>query len=140
MFLNTRRRTYRKLVLDGERLTGAVLVGDASQARALSELLRTGAAVPEELLEPGFVAGSSAPADDSDVICSCNSVTRGEIVRAIRSRALTTVIEVGNATRASTGCGSCSRDVQAILDERSRSSDGNTGGTVAKPVPATIAA
>jgi ferredoxin-nitrate reductase len=140
VFLNTRRKTYRKLVLHGQRLTGAVLVGDASQARALSELLRSGAAVPEELLEPGFVASTSGPADDSAVVCSCNSVTRGEIIRAIRARALTTVIEVGNATRASTGCGSCARDVEAILNERARSSDGNTDGTVAKPAPDTIAA
>src|SRR4051794_11975645 len=40
--LDTRRGTYARLVLDGERLAGAALVGDTSTARRLTELLRSG--------------------------------------------------------------------------------------------------
>jgi len=40
---DTRRGIYRRLVLDGDRLVSGVLVGDASAARKLSDLLRTGA-------------------------------------------------------------------------------------------------
>jgi NAD(P)H-nitrite reductase large subunit len=132
-------------VLDGDRLTGAVLVGDTAQARALSELLRSGGEVSEELLQTGGPAGATGtaagpPDNDDALVCSCNNVTKGEIVRAIRARALSTVVEVGNATRAATGCGSCARDVQAILAERGSSSDGNTDGTAAKPLRDTIAA
>jgi ferredoxin-nitrate reductase len=112
---DTRRGTYRKLVLREDRLRGAVLVGDLDGARALSELLRTGGRVPDELL----AGGGPPPAAPDGIVCSCNAVTRAEIDDAIRARALRTVAQVGNATRATTGCGSCARDVQALLDEHS---------------------
>ena len=53
---DTRRGVYSRLVLDGERLVGSSLVGDASGARRMSELLRSGDAVPPDLL-----AGGAAP-------------------------------------------------------------------------------
>ena len=37
--------TYRKLIIDGERLAGAVLYGDTSDARWYLELLRSGASI-----------------------------------------------------------------------------------------------
>jgi NAD(P)H-nitrite reductase large subunit len=131
---DTRRGTYRKLVLRDDRLRGAVLVGDLDGARALSELLRTGARVPDELI----AGGGSALAPPDGIVCSCNAVTRAEIDDAIRARALRTVAQVGNATRAATGCGSCARDVQALLDEHS--SARNTQGTAEKPPVGTIPA
>jgi NAD(P)H-nitrite reductase large subunit len=130
---DTRRGTYRKLVLRDDRLRGAVLVGDLDGARTLSELLRTGARVPDELL-----AGAPLPAPADGIVCSCNGVTRAEIDDAIRARALRTVAQVGNATRAATGCGSCARDVQALLDEHS--SARNTGGTAGKSRVGTMTA
>jgi bacterioferritin-associated ferredoxin len=53
-------------------------------------------------------------------VCSCNQVTRAEIDDAIRARALRTVAQVGNATRAGTGCGSCARDIQTLIDAHER--------------------
>jgi ferredoxin-nitrate reductase len=130
---DTRRGTYRKLVLRDDRLRGAVLVGDLDGARTLSELLRTRDRVPD-----GLLAGAPAPAPTDGIVCSCNGVTRAEIDDAIRARALRTVAQVGNATRAATGCGSCARDVQALLDEHS--SAGNTRGTAGKSRAGTMAA
>jgi ferredoxin-nitrate reductase len=112
---DTRRGTYRKLVLREDRLRGAVLVGDLTDARRLSELLRRGGPVPEELLAPSGDGEPEPPAPDG-IVCSCNQVTRAAIDDAIRARALRTVAQVGNATAASTGCGSCAADVQALLD------------------------
>jgi NAD(P)H-nitrite reductase large subunit len=131
---DTRRGTYRKLVLRDDRLRGAVLVGDLDGARALSELLRTGARVPDALL----AGGGPAPEPPDGIVCSCNAVTRAEIDDAIRARALRTVAQVGNATRAATGCGSCARDVQALLDEHS--SARNTRGTEEKSPVGTMTA
>jgi NAD(P)H-nitrite reductase large subunit len=48
-------------------------------------------------------------------VCSCQGVTRGEIVHAIRDRALDTVEQVAEHTRASTGCGGCRPDIAALL-------------------------
>jgi ferredoxin-nitrate reductase len=113
---DSRRGAYRKLVLRDDRLRGAVLVGDLADARRLSELLRSGAPVPDDVLSPG----TSAPAPLDGVVCSCNQVTRAEIDDAIRARALRTVAQVGNATRAGTGCGSCARDIQTLIDAHER--------------------
>ena len=112
---DTRRGIYRRLVLDGNRLTGGVLVGDASAARKLSELLRTGSDVPADLLEPGGAPAEPIAADPTATICSCNGVTVGEVQAAIRRDGLKTVAQVGARTRASTGCGGCTADVQELL-------------------------
>jgi ferredoxin-nitrate reductase len=138
VFSDTRHGVYRKLVLDGERLAGALLVGDASHGRRLSELLRTGDGVPAELLGSGGGEPAAAePMSDGATVCSCNSVTRGEVTAAIRAGGLSTLAQVARATRASTGCGSCAGDVEAIL---ASSSDRNERGTAEKPDRATITA
>ncbi|MDX6719578.1 MAG: sulfite reductase flavoprotein alpha-component [Solirubrobacteraceae bacterium] len=113
---DTRRGIYRRLVLDGDRLTGGVLVGDASAARHLSELLRTGADVPADLLTSGSAAVVALDADPAATVCSCNSVTVGEVKTAISRGGLRTVAQVGAVTRATTGCGGCTSDVQQLLE------------------------
>lgn len=119
--LDTRRGHYRRLLVkpDG-RLAGAILLGDLRDAQALRTLLTDGEPVPADLLN-GFGASSrpSATVDDLDPsmnICSCQGVTRGEIVHAIRDRKLTTVPEVAEYTRASTGCGGCRPDLEQLLN------------------------
>jgi nitrite reductase (NADH) large subunit len=44
---------------------------------------------------------------DSETICGCNGVTKGDIIAAIHGKGLRTLAQVKQATRASTGCGSC---------------------------------
>ena len=112
---DTRRGVYRRLVLDGERLAGAVLVGDASGARRMSDLLRSGAPVPADMLEPAGATAEPIALDAAATVCSCNVVTVGEVQAAIRRDGLRTVAQVGLRTRASTGCGGCAADVQQLL-------------------------
>jgi len=115
---DTRRGTFQRLVLDGERLTGAALVGDVSAARQLSDLLRTGEPVPSDLLTAGG-RGASAEAlaaDPAATVCSCNAVSVGDVQAAIRRDGLSTVAQVGLRTRATTGCGGCTADVTALLE------------------------
>ena len=117
LWADGRRDTYRKLVLDGDRLAGAVLVGDTGGARELSALLRDGERVPEHLLAPpgaGCAPPSPAP-DPAAVVCSCNEVTADEIAKAIEGGGCNTLAEVARATRASTGCGSCAGEVECML-------------------------
>ena len=122
---NTRTGTYRKLVLDGDRLTGALLVGDSGDARVLSGLLRSGDPVPAHVLEPGGATPvTTAPPGPETVVCSCNCVTQGTLETAIRQGGLRTPAQVGNVTRAGTGCGGCVAQIEELLD---RSCDGNTG-------------
>jgi ferredoxin-nitrate reductase len=119
--LDTRRGRYRRLLVaqDG-RLAGAILLGDLRDARRLRELLTDHDEVPADLLD-GFAdapppdPGGTDVADPETNVCSCQAVTRGEILHAIRDRGLTTVAQVSEHTRASTGCGGCRPDVEALL-------------------------
>jgi ferredoxin-nitrate reductase len=121
--LDSRRRRYRRLLIrDDGRLAGAILLGDLRDARVLRELLRDDDEVPPALLDGfadapagGYGDGPSADADPDLNVCSCQGVTRGEIVHVIRDRALETVEQVAEHTRASTGCGGCRPDIAALL-------------------------
>jgi ferredoxin-nitrate reductase len=117
LFADTRNRRYRKLVLDGDRLQSATLVGDVAEAKTFSGLLRTGDPVPAALLSPSGAAGVVADESPTAIVCSCNSVTRGQLVEAIRNGGLTTLAGLGRTTRAGTGCGSCTADLEAMLAE-----------------------
>ncbi|MGI8801272.1 MAG: molybdopterin-dependent oxidoreductase [Solirubrobacteraceae bacterium] len=134
---NTRRGVYRKLILEGDRLRGALLVGDSAEARILSGLLRSGDPVPDELLEPGGKPVETAPPGPEAIICSCNCVTHGEIEQAILAGGLRTPAQIGTITRAGTGCGGCAAQLEEMLD---RSSDGNTTETAGKPAPGMLRA
>ena len=113
---DTRRGIFRRLVLDGERLTSAALVGDVGAARRLTELLRTGDPVPSDLLESHAGPTIDAlAADPSANVCSCNDVSVGDVQKAIRRDGLSTVAQVGTRTRATTGCGGCTADIEALL-------------------------
>jgi ferredoxin-nitrate reductase len=113
---DTRRGIFRRLVLDGDRLTGAALVGDVGAARRLTELLRTGEAVPSDMLDSrSGPSAESLAADPAATLCSCNAVSVGDVLTAIRRDGLSTVAQVGTRTRATTGCGGCTSDIEALL-------------------------
>jgi assimilatory nitrate reductase electron transfer subunit len=48
-------------------------------------------------------------------VCSCNSVSKGEIVDCFHAGART-LADVARGTRATTGCGSCTGAVCGLLD------------------------
>jgi ferredoxin-nitrate reductase len=139
VWIDGRRGVYRRLVLDGERLVSATLLGDVEGARELSTLLRSGEAVPESLLGPPGAAASEAPTDPEALVCSCNAVSRGEIEGAIRSGAALSTADIGRVTRAGTGCGSCVAEIEALLAAHD-SSIRNTEEARGKRTPARIGA
>jgi len=113
LLLDSRRGRYRKLVLADDRLVGAVLLGDLSEAVTLRRLIEDPRSVPQELLEPS----ATAPSAIEGVVCSCESVTRDEIEAAVGAEGLTRVSQVAEATGATTGCGGCRTAVERILSE-----------------------
>ena len=121
---DTRRSVYRKLVLEGTRLAGAIVVNEPTLARRVVELLRTGEGVPSALLEPGGDVGAEDAGDEGAIVCSCNRVTRGELVAAIAG-GVDSVAALAAATRATTGCGSCAGEVESLV--ANASSARNTG-------------
>ena len=116
---------YKKLVVstDRQRLLGGVLVGDASSYGQLLQLTQNQIALPphpEELILPQSAFGTrgrpgigSLP--EGATICTCQNVAKGTICRAICDERLESVGAVKLATRAGTGCGSCTPMLGEIL-------------------------
>ncbi len=116
---------YKKLVIQDNRLAGAVLYGDTVDGSWYFQLIREGADVSEirnrlilgqaHLGDSGHGGDSAADMPDDFEICGCNGVTKGEIVRAITEQGLFTLEDVRAVTKASASCGSCTGLVEQIL-------------------------
>ena len=127
VFRDAGRGVYKRLVLEGGRLAGAVLFGDAADGPWYVELMRSGADVSElrETLIFGQAAtealGGERPSSavaamaDTAEICGCNGVCKGEIVRAATAGGHVTLEAVRAHTKASASCGSCTPLVEKLL-------------------------
>ncbi|MEY2653747.1 MAG: hypothetical protein RLZZ524_775, partial [Pseudomonadota bacterium] len=115
-YTDERRQTYKKIVVseDGQRLLGAVLVGDAAEYGTLLQMALNGIALPAE---PEFLIlpssdGKARPAlgvdalPDSAQICSCNNVSKGRLCAAVGEGA-TTIGALKACTQAGATCGGC---------------------------------
>ena len=121
---------YKRLVIRGNQLVGAVLYGDTADGGWYFQLLKEGrdiGAIRDHLMfgdaftnnQVGDVghAGNSkvAAMTDAAEVCGCNGVCKGAIVKAIREKGLFTLDEVRKHTKASSSCGSCTGLVEQIL-------------------------
>jgi len=118
-------QTYKKLVFsaDGLYLKGGILVGDANEFGKLLGIVSSGKplqCLPSELMNGGAVGAGKAGTsvldmDDDFQVCSCNTITKGQILDAIKVQDLQTVASVKSCTKAGTGCGGCMPDVEKIF-------------------------
>jgi len=117
---------YKKLVIKDDKLVGACLYGDTVDGSWYFKLLRDGRAVGD--LRDKLMFGESNMGDaghqgqnkaaamlDTDEVCGCNGVTKGQICKAIQEKGLFTLDEVRKHTKASASCGSCTGLVEQIL-------------------------
>lgn len=109
---------------DGKRLLGGILVGDASEYNMLLQIAQNNMALPpnpEDLIlgqrgEDGKAAGGGVDAlPETAQMCSCENVTKGEIVNAILDSELTELGQVKKQTKACTGCSGCTPLVADLL-------------------------
>ena len=143
-FLDTQKSIYKKCVVRQDRLVGFILLGDNKEGPGLFNLLQKGEALLER---KATLLGSASPAEgvrpgtssfaDADLVCNCNSVTHGELVRAIREKGLKGRDEVAACTKATTGCGSCAQLVDDLLSEVNKSGPSKPAApAIAAPVMA----
>lgn len=115
-----RNGTYQKLVVngDGDKLLGAILVGDASLYGELLQYCLNGLALPEHpemLLLPSTSEASPKPElPDSATICSCHNVTKGDLCNTVQA-GHSNLADVKAKTKAGTGCGGCGPMVADIV-------------------------
>ncbi|MDO3676774.1 nitrite reductase large subunit NirB [Paenibacillus ehimensis] len=114
---------YKKVVIQDNKMIGAVLFGDTSDGTRLMQMIRDGSDISgmekASILrdsggEGGDGSGVAAMSDDT-IVCGCNGVSKGAICSAIREQGLTTVEEVKNCTGASRSCGGCKPLVGELL-------------------------
>jgi assimilatory nitrate reductase electron transfer subunit len=121
VFADPARETYAKLVIRNDRLAGAIMLGDNPTVGTVIQLFDRAAPLPRD--RRGLLLGRAIGADagpaaeaspalmpDAAVICQCNTVSKGALVRAWNAGARDLVA----ATRAGTGCGSCRGAIDGI--------------------------
>ncbi|MEJ2762553.1 nitrite reductase large subunit NirB [Photobacterium sp. MCCC 1A19761] len=119
-------QVYKRLVVseDGQRLLGAVLVGDADAYSQLLQLKLNDLPLPDNpavLLLPPIGEGEGGGAmgvealPDTAQICSCFDVTKADIKQAVAA-GCTDMAALKASTHASTGCGGCSALAKQVLD------------------------
>jgi len=125
VFRDPARGIYKRLVIEGDRLVGAVMYGDTADGSWFFGLIKGGTDI-EEMREtlifgPAFQGGASVdplsavaalPLDAE--ICGCNGVCKGTIVEAIEGGA-TDLGAVKATTKASASCGTCTGLVEQLL-------------------------
>jgi nitrite reductase (NADH) large subunit len=118
--------TYKKLVINDNRIKGAVLYGDTIDGTWYFQLMREDTSIADfrkTILFGQHDLGDAGHGDETRVmalsddaeICGCNGVCKGDIVNAISKHGLFTLEDVRAHTKASSSCGSCTGLVEAIL-------------------------
>ncbi|OUL02988.1 NADPH-nitrite reductase [Bacillus spizizenii] len=113
---------YKKIVLRGNQIVGAVLFGDSSEGNRLFSMIQKEADITEtskiSILQPlNQEAGTSITAamSDDEIICGCNGVSKGMIIQAIQEKGCSSTDEIKACTGASRSCGGCKPLVEEIL-------------------------
>ena len=113
---------YRGARLAGGRLQACLFVAPTKQLPSRTWL---GGLFAHDALDDAsraaILAGRPAKAGEETgpIVCSCFSVGRSTLLRAIRTQELVTAEQIGNALRAGTNCGSCVPELKALLAEAS---------------------
>jgi len=120
------RGVYKRVIVKGDRIIGAVLYGDTADGNWYFDLLRKGEDVSdirEALIFGQAFASGGALADPNSAvaalsedaeICGCNGVSKGKVVACIQAGAHS-LDAVRSSCKASASCGSCTNLVESLL-------------------------
>ncbi len=125
VFRDPARGVYKRLVIENNRIIGAVMYGDTADGAWFYSHIKDATEVAEMretlIFGPAFQGGASpdplaavAALPDDAEICGCNGVCKGDIVQAIQDGS-TTLEAVRDVTKASGSCGTCSGLVEQVL-------------------------
>lgn len=129
---DSEKRNYKRIFIKDNHIQGIILYGDTTDGTRLYDMLckKVDVSNLEHIALLGDPSGKKSVSivdmpDDTNV-CSCNGVSKGEILYAIREHGLTSVAEVGTYTRAGTSCGKCKPTIKELLEAE-------LGGAVKQP-------
>ncbi|WP_458420028.1 nitrite reductase large subunit NirB [Bacillus pumilus] len=113
-YLDEEQEVYKKFVFEREALTGFLLVGELEKADQLLQDVKVGR--DKSVVMKALHEEQPSPLDSlkmDDLVCQCQSVTKGTILNTISAHQLTSLEEVQKQTGAATGCGGCQELVRA---------------------------
>ncbi|WP_109467633.1 nitrite reductase large subunit NirB [Albibacillus kandeliae] len=125
VFRDPARGVYKRLVLEGNMVRGAVFYGDTADSSWFFGLIKDETDISEMrdtlIFGPAYQGGSAvdpmaavAALPDDAEICGCNGVCKGQIVEAINGGA-GDLGAVRAKTKASASCGTCTGLVEQVL-------------------------
>lgn len=125
VFRDPARGVYKRLVLQENRLIGAVMYGDTADGNWFFGLMNDGTDVSDMretlIFGPAYQGGTPldpmaavAALPDEAEICGCNGICKGQITTAIAGGAIT-LDGVRATTKASGSCGTCTGLVEQLL-------------------------
>ena len=117
IFIDKSKRYYKKCIVQGDKLVGAILVGDKNEFAEFRELIANGTELSEKRLQL-LRASKKVDPLEGKLVCSCNTVGQGNLERAIQA-GCTDFQQLCQKTGAGTGCGSCRPEVRSILETMS---------------------
>jgi len=125
VFEDTMKGIYKRINIssDGKSLLGGILVGEAEQYNMLLQTCKNKIVLPpnpEDVIlgnrsgEGDTGAGVQGLPDDA-LICSCESVSKGDICHAVSKQQCETIDAIKKCTKAGTGCGGCIPMVKDLM-------------------------
>ncbi|GGA16522.1 MAG: nitrite reductase large subunit [Rhodobacteraceae bacterium] len=125
VFRDPSRGVYKRLVIEGDRLVGAVMYGDTADGSWFFGLIKDGTPVADMretlIFGPAYQGGAQADPLSAVAalppeaeICGCNGICKGTIVDAIAGGA-GDLGAVRAKTKASASCGTCTGLVEQLL-------------------------
>ncbi|MEM6534366.1 MAG: nitrite reductase large subunit NirB [Pseudomonadota bacterium] len=127
VFRDAARGVYKRLILEDDRLIGAVLYGDTADGAWFFQKIKDAEPIETEgrdtlIFGPSFAGGTPldpmeavAALPDEAEICGCNGVSKGKILSAIETENLSDLDGVRACTKASSSCGTCTGLVESLL-------------------------
>ncbi|MDP5306923.1 nitrite reductase large subunit NirB [Paracoccus spongiarum] len=125
VFRDPGRGIYKRLVIEADRLVGAVMYGDTADGNWFFGLIKDGTDISEMrdtlIFGPAFQGGGSvdpmaavAALPPDAEICGCNGVCKGAIMDAVLAGA-DTLDKLRATTKASASCGTCTGLVSQVM-------------------------
>lgn len=126
VFEDTMKGIYKRINIsgDGKYLLGGILIGDAEAYNMLLQTTKNKIVLPpnaEDVIlgsrggETEATGGGVLGLPNEAIVCSCESITKGDICSAVTEGGCETVDAIKKCTKAGTGCGGCVPMVKDLM-------------------------
>ena len=124
IYKNSLKNIYRKLIIDGRKINGAVIVGEWGESGRVASLIQSEKRIERGTIKRYLESGNlwsdqTVPLVDQPedyIICLCKGVTRGEISMAME-KGHRSLASLGVELDAGVTCGSCQPLISSMLQQ-----------------------